>query len=50
MFVSLWKNYSSCRFVEDEGEVLFYKNAIGKAARSVVMPTVASDSGVDVGL
>lgn len=48
MFVSLWKNYSSCRFVEDEGEVVFYKDAYGRASRSVVYPSIPSDSGVDV--
>lgn len=68
MFVSLWKNFGSCRvrsrplsssesqqltptrkqFVEDEGEVVFYKDAYGRAARSVVMEGIPSDSGVDV--
>jgi len=38
-----------CRFIEDEGEVRFYKNAQGKAARVPVFPSVGvSDSGVDV--
>ncbi|WAQ80772.1 hypothetical protein PtA15_1A110 [Puccinia triticina] len=41
-----------CRFVEDEGDVVFYKNAKGKAARRYVPRDIisidASDSGVDV--
>jgi omega-6 fatty acid desaturase (delta-12 desaturase) len=67
MWVSLWKNYRSCRvssitpassapdrltpfpqFVEDEGEVVFYKDALGRAARRVVYESPASDSGVEV--
>jgi hypothetical protein len=26
IFQTLWKNYKFCRFVEDEGEILFYKD------------------------
>ncbi|KAG8974640.1 hypothetical protein FRB90_009745 [Tulasnella sp. 427] len=38
-----------CKFVEDEGEVRFYKNAQGKAARvPVFVSEGVSDSGVDV--
>lgn len=48
MFVSLWKNFKTCRFVEDEGDVLFYRDAVGRTTRHVVMPTAVSDSGVDV--
>jgi len=36
MYYSLVKNYQECRFVEDEGSCLFYKNKFGKAARRVV--------------
>lgn len=51
-WLSLWKSYTQCRFVEDEGDVVFYKNAKGKAIRRVVMSDKKdplSDSGVDVG-
>jgi len=48
MFVSLWKSYKQCRYVEDEGPVLFYKDAYGRARRNYVLPDVPSDSGVDV--
>jgi len=41
--------YRECRFIEDEGEVRFYKNAQGKAARVPVFSSESfSDSGVDV--
>jgi len=49
---SLWKCFRQCRFVEDEGDVVFYKNAKGKAARRYVPrsngSSSVSDSGVDV--
>ncbi|KZT32610.1 hypothetical protein SISSUDRAFT_1037631 [Sistotremastrum suecicum HHB10207 ss-3] len=28
---ALWRSFTECQFVEDEGEVLFYRNAKGKA-------------------
>ncbi|KAG8900265.1 hypothetical protein FRB99_006165 [Tulasnella sp. 403] len=38
-----------CKFIEDEGEVRFYKNAQGKAARVPVFSSNGlSDSGVDI--
>lgn len=49
--VSLWKNYRSCRWVEDKGEVVFFKNARGVAQRVAVDEDSqggVSDSGVDV--
>ena len=37
------------QFVEDEGDIVFYKNAHGlAAARPLVIDTNASDSGIDV--
>ncbi|CAE6439673.1 unnamed protein product [Rhizoctonia solani] len=42
----VWKE---CKFVEDEGEVVFYKNARGFAARQAVFANEGvSDSGIDV--
>ncbi|KAH7916574.1 fatty acid desaturase-domain-containing protein [Hygrophoropsis aurantiaca] len=32
-FKALWDNYSKCKFVEDEGEILFYKDKQGRAVR-----------------
>ncbi|GJN88152.1 hypothetical protein Rhopal_001109-T1 [Rhodotorula paludigena] len=48
MFVSLWKCYKQCRYVDDEGDVLFYRDAYGRARRVAQLPDVPSDSGVDV--
>lgn len=47
MFVALFKNYRACRFVEDEGDVIFYKDARGKAQRRVVYPDTPSDSAIE---
>ncbi|TFK46679.1 hypothetical protein OE88DRAFT_1687479 [Heliocybe sulcata] len=33
VFKALWDTYNDCQFVEDEGEVLFYRNKQGKAYR-----------------
>jgi omega-6 fatty acid desaturase (delta-12 desaturase) len=41
--------WRECKFVEDEGEVVFYKNARGLAARTAVFANEGvSDSGIDV--
>lgn len=32
-FMALWESYNDCQFVEDEGEVVFYRNKIGEAVR-----------------
>ncbi|THH06484.1 hypothetical protein EW145_g4062 [Phellinidium pouzarii] len=32
VFKALWKTYNECQFVEDDGEVLFYKNRKGNYA------------------
>lgn len=45
MYTSLFKNYSLCKFVEDTGSCVFYKNRFGQAAKKVVYE---EDSGVDV--
>jgi len=46
-FITLFKNFSTCRFVEDEGECIFYKDARGNASRKVVWDAPISDSGID---
>lgn len=41
--------FRSCKFVEDDGDVVFYKNAYGQAACKPVFPGGSiSDSGVEV--
>jgi omega-6 fatty acid desaturase (delta-12 desaturase) len=44
MYYSLVNNYKECKFVEDEGSCLFYRNKYGKSVRKVVNE---EDSGVD---
>ncbi|GHJ89740.1 hypothetical protein NliqN6_6142 [Naganishia liquefaciens] len=47
--VSLFKNYRECRWVEDKGDILFYRNGKGIAQRIGVDENGGvSDSGVDV--
>lgn len=51
LFEECWCCWSWLQFVEDEGEVVFYKNAKGQAVRRLVMDDKKdhlSDSGVDV--
>lgn len=48
LFLTLFRNYRDCRFVEDEGDVLFYKNSQGKAQLRVAYDTPVSDSGIDM--
>jgi omega-6 fatty acid desaturase (delta-12 desaturase) len=49
MLVSLFKNYRECRYVDDNDDVVFFKNSRGLAQRAVVDAKGAqSDSGVDV--
>ncbi|KAG6377217.1 fatty acid desaturase-domain-containing protein [Boletus reticuloceps] len=45
----VYRVYRACRFVEDEGNITFYKNALGLAAsRAKIMDDAASDSGVEI--
>ncbi|KDQ60225.1 hypothetical protein JAAARDRAFT_191632 [Jaapia argillacea MUCL 33604] len=34
-FYALWRSFTECLFVEDEGGIVFYKNRSGQAARQV---------------
>ena len=36
MFVSLWKNWQTCRYVDDDGDVVFYRDALGRTSRQAV--------------
>lgn len=48
-WAEVYRVYRQCKFVEDEGDIVFYKNARGlAAARPLVGDANASDSGVDV--
>ncbi|WVQ65742.1 uncharacterized protein L199_003920 [Kwoniella botswanensis] len=49
MFVSCWKAYRSCVFVEENQDIVFYRNARGVAQRVAVEENGnISDSGVDM--
>ena len=43
MFVSLWKNVTSCKYVEEGESVVFYKDSRGTAARFVEPSTTKVD-------
>jgi omega-6 fatty acid desaturase (delta-12 desaturase) len=45
-----YRVYRACKFVEDQGNVLFYKNAYGLATTRGVFPETgtASDSGIEI--
>jgi len=48
-WAEVYRVYKQCKFVEDEGDIVFYKNAQGlAAARPLVTDSNASDSGIDV--
>ncbi|KAF7327851.1 Oleoyl phosphatidylcholine desaturase [Mycena kentingensis (nom. inval.)] len=48
-WAEMMRVFRECRFVEDEGDVVFFKNARGlAAARPVFNDLGASDSGIDV--
>ncbi|KAF5337898.1 hypothetical protein D9757_015100 [Collybiopsis confluens] len=38
VFKALWDNYNECQFVEDDGDVIFYRNKEGKAIRRPTDP------------
>ncbi len=48
MLVSLWKCFKACRFVEDDGDCVFYRDSVGRTQRHPVLETPVSDSGVDL--
>lgn len=48
-WAEVYRVFTQCKFVEDEGSVVFYKNAYGlAAARPVIPENSASDSGIEV--
>jgi len=48
-WAEVYRVFRECKFVEDEGSVVFYKNAYGLAAARPVLPdSNISDSGVEV--
>ena len=50
MFYSYWRSFRECVFIEDGGDVLFFKNSAGLAKMVPVEEGGnVSDSGVDMG-
>jgi len=48
-WAEVYRVFRECKFVEDEGNILFYKNAKGHAASRPIIPgDVASDSGIEL--
>ncbi|KAF8917067.1 fatty acid desaturase [Mucidula mucida] len=48
-WAEVYRVYKECKFVEDEGDVVFFKNAYGLAQMRPVLPdTSASDSGIEI--
>jgi len=48
-WAEMYRVYKECKFVEDDGDVVFYKNAFGLAQmRPVFNDVTASDSGIEV--
>ncbi|KAH8104651.1 delta12-fatty acid desaturase [Cristinia sonorae] len=48
-WAEVYRVYKTCKFVEDDGDIVFYKNAHGlAAARPVFSDNSASDSGVEL--
>jgi omega-6 fatty acid desaturase (delta-12 desaturase) len=48
-WAEVYRVFRACKFVEDEGNIVFYKNANGLAASRPIIPgDVASDSGIEL--
>ena len=48
-WAEVYRVFRSCKFVEDDGNIVFYKNANGLAATRPIIPgDVASDSGIEL--
>ena len=46
----MYRTFTQCKFVEDEGDIVFFKNAHGLATTKGVMGSDgdASDSGIEI--
>jgi omega-6 fatty acid desaturase (delta-12 desaturase) len=48
-WAEVYRVFRECKFVEDEGNIVFYKNAMGLAAsRPLISADTASDSGIEL--
>ncbi|KAJ7601081.1 delta-12 fatty acid desaturase protein [Mycena floridula] len=47
-WAEMYRVYRECKFVEDEGDVVFFKNAYGLAKMRPVFTDTTSDSGIEI--
>ena len=48
-WAEVYRVFRECKFVEDEGNIVFFKNAHGLAAsRPLISGDIASDSGIEL--
>jgi omega-6 fatty acid desaturase (delta-12 desaturase) len=47
-WAEVYRVFRECKFVEDEGDIVFFKNAYGVAQMRPQLPEEASDSGIEV--
>lgn len=48
-WAEVYRIFKECKFVEDEGDVVFFKNAHGLAKMRAIFPdSSVSDSGIEV--
>jgi len=48
-WAEVYRVFRECKFVEDEGNIVFYKNAMGLASSRPIIPgDAASDSGIEL--
>ena len=47
IFRALWRSFTECVFVEDEGDIVFYKNMKAETLREVRHEESASDAVSD---
>jgi len=47
-WAEVYRVFKECKFVEDEGDVVFFKNAHGLAKLKPVFADAANDSGVEI--
>lgn len=44
-FAALYRSFTECVFVEEEGDIVFYKNSRGEAARQLAEGVLRESSG-----
>lgn len=46
-FFALYRSFTECVFVEEDGEIVFYKNARGEAARQLASDVLEKEQDAD---